>query len=51
MKDRRKEIMAAAVKIISENGYRNTRISDIVKKVGIAQGTFIFILEARKTFL
>lgn len=37
---RKTEILAAALDAFAENGYHNTRISDIAEKLGIGHGTF-----------
>ncbi|MBM7566405.1 TetR/AcrR family transcriptional regulator [Paenibacillus sacheonensis] len=39
---RRKEIIDAALSLFSEKGYEQTAVSDIVKKLGVAQGTFYY---------
>ena len=38
--DKKQLIIDAAVKVFSEKGVENTKISDIVREAGIAQGTF-----------
>lgn len=45
---RRKAILAAAKKIFAAKGFHNTSVSDIVKEVGIAQGTFYLYFEDKK---
>jgi len=37
---RREELIDAAEKLFEKNGYDETAVSDIVKEVGVAQGTF-----------
>lgn len=37
---RKKELLAAAEQLFRENGVDQTTVSDIVKKAGVAQGTF-----------
>lgn len=37
---RRKEILKAAAELFARQGYEKTTVSQIVKKVGVAQGTF-----------
>lgn len=37
---RQSEIMSIALELFSKNGYHNTKLKDILKKVGIAKGTF-----------
>ena len=44
-----KEKLFEAAKIIfSEKGYWNTRVSDIVKKAGVAQGTFYLYFKSKE---
>lgn len=38
--ERRKEIIRAAAELFAQQGYEKTTVSQIVKKVGVAQGTF-----------
>jgi AcrR family transcriptional regulator len=40
--ERKREIMDAAEEIFSDKGFDHTAVSDIVKKVGVAQGTFYY---------
>lgn len=40
IKDKRELLINSAVDVFSEKGYWNTKISDIVSKAGVAQGTF-----------
>jgi hypothetical protein len=39
-----KRIVYAAIEVFQEKGVEKTKISDIVKLAGIAQGTFYFSL-------
>ena len=41
------KILQAAIEVISEKGLDKTSISDIVKRAGVAQGTFIFISDLK----
>ena len=41
------KILQAAIEVISEKGLDKTSISDIVKRAGVAQGTFIFISDPK----
>jgi AcrR family transcriptional regulator len=45
---RRKELMDAAEKLFLEHGYEETAVSDIVKKTGVAQGTFYYYFKNGK---
>jgi AcrR family transcriptional regulator len=38
--ERRQEIIEVAQKLFIENGYLQTKVSDIVKAIGVSQGTF-----------
>ncbi|WP_245808832.1 TetR/AcrR family transcriptional regulator [Shouchella patagoniensis] len=38
--ENRRHLMDAALPLFAEKGYHKTKISDIVKKTGVAQGTF-----------
>ncbi|GIN10516.1 DNA-binding transcriptional repressor AcrR [Shouchella clausii] len=38
--DNRRHLMEAALALFAKEGYHKTKVSDIVKQVGVAQGTF-----------
>ncbi|MDO7282858.1 TetR/AcrR family transcriptional regulator [Shouchella clausii] len=38
--DNRRHLMEAALALFAQEGYHKTKVSDIVKQVGVAQGTF-----------
>ena len=46
--DRRDEIKQAAIKVFSERGYHAAKVSEIVKEVGVAQGTFYLYFEGKE---
>ena len=48
---RRKEILDAAIELFEEKGYDDTAVSDIVKKVGVAQGTFYYHFKSKEEVL
>jgi AcrR family transcriptional regulator len=48
---RRKELMDVAEELFLENGYEETAVSDIVKKAGVAQGTFYYYFKSKETKL
>lgn len=48
---RRKELIAAAGVLFKEKGCEQTSISDIVRKVGVAQGTFYYYFESKDAVL
>jgi AcrR family transcriptional regulator len=48
---RRKELMDVAEKLFLENGYEKTAVSDIVKKTGVAQGTFYYYFKSKEAIL
>ena len=45
------KILKAAIDVISEKGLDKTSISDIVKKAGIAQGTFYLYFSSKKALI
>lgn len=46
--DRRDAIKASAIEVFSELGYHATKISEIVRRVGVAQGTFYLYYESKQ---
>ncbi|RRJ64953.1 TetR/AcrR family transcriptional regulator [Paenibacillus oralis] len=44
-------ILNAAMEVITEKGYDKTVISDIVKKAGVAQGTFYLYFPSKKALI
>ncbi len=48
---RRKELIDAAEELFKEKGCEETSVSDIVKKVGVAQGTFYYYFESKDDIL
>ena len=49
--DKRERIIQAAVDIFYEKGFENTKISDITKAAGIAQGTFYLYFPSKFALL
>ena len=45
---RREAIKVAAIEVFSERGYHATKISEIVRRVGVAQGTFYLYYESKQ---
>jgi len=45
--ERRSEIIDIAEELFLEKGYEQTAVSDIVKKVGVAQGTFYYYFKSK----
>lgn len=45
---RRSELMDAAVRLAARNGFANTRVSDIVGRVGVGQGVFYWYFESKE---
>ncbi|MEK4183428.1 TetR/AcrR family transcriptional regulator [Bacillus sp. FSL K6-1145] len=45
--ERRSEIISVAKDLFSSNGYENTTISDIIKKIGVAKGTFYHYFKSK----
>ncbi len=48
---RRKELIRAAEELFREKGCDETSVSDIVRKVGVAQGTFYYYFESKDDIL
>jgi AcrR family transcriptional regulator len=48
---RAQEILDVAEQLMNEKGYRETSVSDIVKKVGVAQGTFYYYFSSKEEVL
>ena len=46
--DRAESIKSAAVEVFAEHGYRATKVSMIVARAGVAQGTFYLYFEGKK---
>ncbi|WP_134685827.1 TetR/AcrR family transcriptional regulator [Brevibacillus migulae] len=46
--ERRNEILDAAIELFNTKGYEHTSVSDIVKKVGVAQGTFYYYFRSKE---
>jgi AcrR family transcriptional regulator len=45
--ERRQEILAAALRCFSRNGFHNTTVADIVRESGDSQGTFYLYFETK----
>lgn len=50
-KDRREEILAAAVEVFAERGFHRTRVSDIAKKAGVAYGLIYHYFDSKQAVL
>jgi AcrR family transcriptional regulator len=48
---RRKELIDAAEELFREKGCEETSVSDVVRKVGVAQGTFYYYFESKDDIL
>lgn len=48
---RKKEILDAAEFLFSTSGYQQTLISDIVKKIGVAKGTFYYYFSSKEELI
>lgn len=46
--ERRQELVEAAQELFLQQGYDQTAVSDIVKKVGVAQGLFYYYFNSKK---
>jgi AcrR family transcriptional regulator len=49
--DRRNEIIESALTLFLEKGYESTAVSDIVKRIGVAQGTFYYHFKSKSEIL
>lgn len=49
--ERKNEIMDVAWRLFIEKGFENTAVSDIVKTVGVAQGTFYYYFKTKEEVL
>ncbi len=49
--ERKEELVAAATALFIEQGYERTSVSDIVRSVGVAQGTFYYHFRAKAEVL
>lgn len=47
--ERREQILEVALKQFSDYGYHKTKVSDIVKAAGVAQGTFYWYFKSKET--
>lgn len=43
-----KKLLSAAIKVFSEKGYTSTSVADIIKKAGVARGTFYLYFESKR---
>jgi AcrR family transcriptional regulator len=48
---RKGELIEAAEALFREQGYKQTSVNDIVKKVGVAQGTFYYYFDSKDAIL
>ena len=44
---RKDELMRAGMMLFSEKGYHDTKVSDIVREAGVAQGTFYLYFDSK----
>jgi AcrR family transcriptional regulator len=49
--ERREEIIDASLELFCEKGYENSSVQSIVKKVGIAQGTFYYYFKSKEEII
>ncbi len=45
--DRETDLMAAATRVFAEKGFHDTKVSDIVARAGVAQGTFYLYFKSK----
>jgi AcrR family transcriptional regulator len=46
--NRRQQLMEAGIAIFAAKGYHRTKVSDIVRQAGVAQGTFYLYFDSKK---
>ncbi|PAQ14029.1 TetR family transcriptional regulator [Bacillaceae bacterium SAOS 7] len=46
--DRREQILQISLQLFASRGYHKTKISDIVREVGVAQGTFYWYFKSKE---
>lgn len=51
MHNKREQILRSAIKVLSEKGLEKTKISDITKDAGIAQGTFYIYFSSKNALI
>jgi AcrR family transcriptional regulator len=49
--ERRSELIATAQRLFYTKGYEHTSVSDIVKEIGVAQGTFYYYFGSKQAIL
>ncbi len=49
--ERRQELIAVAERLFADKGYENTAVSDIVKDIGVGQGTFYHYFRSKEDIL
>ncbi len=49
--ERRSELVATAQQLFYTKGYERTSVSDIVKEIGVAQGTFYYYYNSKQAIL
>lgn len=47
--NRRQQLIDAGMAVFAEKGYHRTKVSDIVQRAGVAQGTFYLYFESKKS--
>lgn len=48
---RKRELLDAALLLFEQNGYENTSINDIIKKVGVTKGAFYYYFTSKEDIL
>lgn len=49
--ERKREITEAAQSLFNEKGYENTSVNDIIKKAGVAKGTFYYYFTSKEEIM
>jgi AcrR family transcriptional regulator len=48
---RKQELLDTALQLFEQNGYENTSINDIIKKVGVTKGAFYYYFQSKEDIL
>ncbi|MDF2698465.1 MAG: hypothetical protein K0Q49_21 [Haloplasmataceae bacterium] len=49
--ERKQEILATSRRLFEQNGFENTKISDIVKEIGVAKGLFYYYFKSKEELI
>lgn len=49
-KQKKRKILEKAFELFRKNGYKDTKVEDITRKLGISKGSFLRILRQKRNF-